>query len=155
MDTKTSKNEQNEEEEYFCEKCDYKCFKKYNYDRHVLTDKHSKIHFGYQMDTNNEQNEQTKNIPKFICKCGKEYKYSQGLSKHKKSCNKIIETSETNDPSDKELIMMLIKENSELKHMVLDVLPMMVIIIYIKYVHFSQAVAHYQQCMLSKLIKIL
>ena len=121
MDTKTSKNEQNEEEEYFCEKCDYKCFKKYNYDRHVLTDKHTKIHFGYQMDTNNEQNEQTKNIPKFICKCGKEYKYSQGLSKHKKSCNKIIEPSETNDPSDKELIMMLIKENSELKHMVLDV----------------------------------
>ena len=44
MDTKTSKNEQNEEEEFFCEKCDYKCFKKYNYDRHVLTDKHTKIH---------------------------------------------------------------------------------------------------------------
>jgi hypothetical protein len=71
------------------------------------------------LDTKNEQNEQIKNNDnkKFICECGKEYKYSQGLSKHKKIC-KMFENTE---PSDKKLIMMLIKENSELKNMVLDV----------------------------------
>jgi hypothetical protein len=42
------------------------------------------------------------------------------LWRHKKKCN-ITEISEEDEPTDKELIMMLIKENSELKHMVLDV----------------------------------
>ena len=123
MDTKTSKNEQNEEEDFFCEKCDYKCFKKYNYDRHLSTDRHTMIHFGYILDTQNEQNEQKSKIDNknFICNCGKEYKYSQGLSKHKSFCKSTIPNAKTNDSIDKELIMLLIKENSDLKNMVLDV----------------------------------
>ena len=123
MDTKMSKIEQNEQTIFCCEKCDYTSSKKYNYDRHLLADKHSKIHFGYNTDTKNEQNEQNdqkKCNKNFVCTCGKEYKYSQGLSKHKKTCNPT-QISETEEPSDKELIMMLIKENSELKHLVLDV----------------------------------
>jgi hypothetical protein len=55
----------------------------------------------------------------FTCEfCNKEYKHRQGLWKHKKICNSTI--SENNnevkdEPSDKQLIMMLIKENSELR----------------------------------------
>jgi signal peptidase I len=64
------------------------------------------------------------------CGCGKIYKYRQGLSVHKKKClaksaSKIstINQSEDNDKdlSDKEIIKMLIKENSEFKTMILEV----------------------------------
>ena len=51
MDTLDTKNEQNEPDIFVCEKCDYKCFKKSNYDRHLATDKHKWIHFGYILDT--------------------------------------------------------------------------------------------------------
>ena len=116
MDTK---NEQNEQNELVCEICHYKCSKKYNFLRHIGTDKHQRIHFGYILDTKNEQNEQIciNDNKKFVCECGKEYKYSQGLSKHKKQC--IV--TENKDFTDKKLIMMLVKENTELKNMVLDV----------------------------------
>ena len=145
MDTLDTKNEQNEQDIFICEKCDYKCFKKSNYDRHLATDKHKWIHFGYILDTKlvssseNEQEHiwtQNGNIPEikkesssenepahnkgFECTCGKKYKYSQGLSKHKKVCKNII-PSEADEPTDKDLIMMLIKENADLKHLVLDV----------------------------------
>ena len=124
MDTLDTKNEQNEPGFFLCEKCDYKCIKKSNYDRHLATDKHKWIHFGYILDTKNEpSSENEPDTNKFFeCECGKKYKYSQGLSKHKKIC-KIITPSHNaeNDPTDKELIMMLIKENSDLKHLVLDV----------------------------------
>jgi hypothetical protein len=141
MDTLDTKNEQNEQDIFICEKCDYKCFRKSNYDRHLATDKHKWIHFGYILDTKtvssseNEQHhiwtqngnsldassekEQAHNKG-FECTCGKKYKYSQGLSKHKKVCKNII-PSEVDEPTDKDLIMMLIKENADLKHLVLDV----------------------------------
>jgi hypothetical protein len=124
MDTLDTKNEQNEPPLFVCEKCDYKCIKKTNFDRHVATDKHKWIHFGYILDTKNEPS--SENEPEvnksFVCACGKKYKYSQGLSKHKNVCKLTISSnSEENEPSDKELIMMLIKENADLKHLVLDV----------------------------------
>jgi hypothetical protein len=141
MDTLDTKNEQNEPDIFVCEKCDYKCFKKSNYDRHLATDKHKWIHFGYILDTKTDSSSEkepehiwtqtgnsldasSENEPAhnkgFVCTCGKKYKYSQGLSKHKKVCKNIV-PSEADEPSDKDLIMLLIKENADLKHMVLDV----------------------------------
>ena len=141
MDTLDTKNEQNEPDIFVCEKCDYKCFKKSNYERHLATDKHKWIHFGYILDTKLDSSSEkepehiwtqngisleasSENEPAhnkgFVCTCGKKYKYSQGLSKHKKVCKNVI-PSEADEPSDKDLIMMLIKENADLKHMVLDV----------------------------------
>jgi hypothetical protein len=141
MDTLDTKNEQNEPDIFVCEKCDYKCFKKSNYDRHLATDKHKWIHFGYILDTKldsssekepehiwtqngNSLDASSEKEPEhnkgFVCTCGKKYKYSQGLSKHKKVCKNIV-PSEAVEPSDKNLIMMLIKENADLKHLVLDV----------------------------------
>ena len=59
-------------------------------------------------------------------KCNKEFKNRSGLWKHKPKCNyieseqlhKIVE----NEPTDKDLIMLLIKENAELKNMMMDVI---------------------------------
>jgi hypothetical protein len=123
MDTKKEQKEQKEQIQYFCKKCDFKCFKKYNFERHILTGKHSRIHFGYILDTKKEQKEQILSYGHdcYKCECGKDYKYSQGLSKHKKICTYSIESSQNIDVNNKEIIMLLIKENSELKNMVLDV----------------------------------
>jgi hypothetical protein len=55
----------------------------------------------------------------YKCDCGKIYKHSSTLYAHKKKCTS---KKETNEPTDKELIMMLIKENSELKNLVIKVL---------------------------------
>ena len=120
MDTFDTTNEQNEQNSLICEKCDYKCSKKSNFIRHLSTVKHLWIHNGYITDTKNEQNEQNEqeNTNKFVCNCGKQYKYSQGLSKHKKIC-KINNDYEFIDNG--ELVKYLMKENSELKNMILEV----------------------------------
>ena len=55
---------------------------------------------------------------KNICICGKNYTHRQGLSHHKKHC--LIIAAKNNSNKD-ELIDYLMKENSDLKTMVLDV----------------------------------
>jgi len=67
-----------------------------------------------------------------VCACGNTYKYRQGLSRHKKTCDNIntnLVNNETesdvknsnNNASDKdELITYLIKENQEFKNMILE-----------------------------------
>ena len=66
----------------------------------------------------------TKNADKiFLCDCGKEYKHRQSLAVHKKICKKIETCQEKEEPSfsDKDIIKMLLKDNSELKAMILEV----------------------------------
>ena len=113
---------------FYCINCDYRTSKKSSFDEHLSTKKHNKsIHFN-------------KNLPKtcseFVCQiCNKKYKDNSGLWRHKKICKNTetkisdhdnIETSYiknvNNDPSDKELIMMLIKENSEMRNMMMKVI---------------------------------
>jgi hypothetical protein len=111
---------------YICIECDYKCCKKYNYDRHCSTDKHKMIHCGYILDTKseqNEQNEQKQKVKDFTCECGNKYKYSQGLSKHKKICkffknNEIVTSPEKKN---EDLINYLLKENQEFKSLILEI----------------------------------
>jgi hypothetical protein len=105
-----------------CVNCDFKCFKKSNYDTHVLTLKHKTL-------TNPDTENAGKTPHWFPCHCGKEYKHRQSLSVHKKSCQKkeqtaseFSESSEKEiDLTDKDIIKMLIKDNSELKTMMLEV----------------------------------
>jgi hypothetical protein len=121
-DAKTSKNEQFE---FHCNSCDYKCCKKYNLDRHKLSWKHIQLTKGDKGDAKTSKSEQ--NEQKYCCQfCDKEYTSRNGLWKHKKKCNshKINEQNIT----DKDLIMMLIKENSEfrkdqtdIKEMILEI----------------------------------
>ena len=105
---------QNEENTYVCEKCDYKCFKKYNYDRHLSTDKHKWIHFGYNVSNFEQKNEQKMPEHKYVCDCGKQYKYSQGLSKHKKICVKNIVNSDVKNLTN--IVLEVVKQNQELMH---------------------------------------
>jgi hypothetical protein len=54
-----------------------------------------------------------------LCECGKSYKYISGLSRHKKTCIFVGKTESLT--TDKDLMLLLLKENNELKNMVLDV----------------------------------
>jgi hypothetical protein len=118
LETKTSKTSSSI---FVCELCDYKCSKKFNLERHILTSKHLQETNGNILETKNEQNEQNEQkgqIKEFSCeKCDKEFKSRSGLWKHKKICNEDIKNNEQpqkNETPDKELIMMLVKQNTQL-----------------------------------------
>jgi hypothetical protein len=102
---------------FSCITCDYYTIRKSSYDKHLTTLKHYKL------------TEANKKIAKscahdndtiFSCDfCDKNFRSRVGLWKHKKKC---YEDPQTNSSNDKELIMMLIKENSEFKNMIIKVL---------------------------------
>ena len=103
---------------YICKHCDYFTSKICNYNEHLATRKHEKR---LEMVTNGNNGNEIQPNPAetIICECGKSYKYISGLSRHKKRCN-FVEKN-TGLPTDKDLMMLLLKENNELKNMVLDV----------------------------------
>ena len=108
---------------YLCKKCNFKCFYKSDYNRHILTAKHKMETYG---NKNYEKNESL-----FLCYCGKKYSSRSGLWKHKKSCsliNKsddktIVKYDNKNDNSNildvisqnKEIVDLLVLQNEELK----------------------------------------
>jgi len=102
---------------YYCEKCDFTCSKKSNYVAHLSTAKH-KIN---EMD--NEK--MPKNATPHMCSCGNEYKHASGLSKHKKKCTYIqnsskkeTEVSEDMSKPTMENYLKLMKQNTELHEVV-------------------------------------
>jgi len=110
---------------YYCESCDYKCFKKYNWDKHILTSKHINSTNGNELATENGKKWQKDTI--YCCEnCNKEYNDRSGLWKHKKKCksneNNDDKIKKSDEHSDKEIIMMLIKDNNEFKNMMMKVL---------------------------------
>ncbi len=106
--------------QFYCEKCDYECFKIYNWKKHLVTSKHSQEIIGKNLVAQ-----------EFFCeKCKKCFHTNAGLWKHNKKCKNINESND-NEPTDKELMLMvlqqnalLIKENSDFKNMMMDVILM-------------------------------
>ena len=106
---------------YSCEKCNFKCFKKYDYERHISTRKHIKVHKGIQK-TAFEGNST------YSCDCGNVYKHQSGLYRHRKVCNK--KQNQVNEHNtlpnnttlsiDSSLIIELLKENKELRKMMIE-----------------------------------
>ena len=74
--------------DFYCENCDYKCSKKYNWDKHILTSKHIKATYDNVFAT--EKWQKVANCPKnklYTCEnCGKEYHDRTGLWRHKQKC---------------------------------------------------------------------
>jgi hypothetical protein len=87
---------------YYCSICDYYTSKKFNYDKHIFTAKHKKSTFS---------NQNVANVATHSCGCGKVYSDKSGLWRHQKKCK-------TNNDN-QQLVEYFIKENSELKHMLL------------------------------------
>ena len=90
---------------FFCERCHYKTSKKSNIDKHYTTEKHTKTH--------NNANETSCILKKYSCvNCPKQFNDRAGLWRHKKNCSPKDEA--TDEPTDKELILMLLKQNTQL-----------------------------------------
>jgi len=126
---------------YDCKLCHYKCSYLSDWNRHITTVKHKNGQNGIKMENEEMILGEKNNQNNLTCeKCDKEYKTQSGLWKHNKKCNlsanplnKII----NNIPSDITvvtsihdlmpdksdwfgLIQFLIKENSEIKNMVIE-----------------------------------
>ena len=94
---------------FYCEHCDYNTSKYYDFEKHLSTDKHKKATNGSEMVGNGSDLSQK--VAKFICKCGKLYKHDSGYYRHKKKCKWVKPVDLSNKD---ELILMLVKQNSEL-----------------------------------------
>ena len=114
---------------YECDICQVKCSKKSHYIDHLNTKKH-KNREEIMVELLEKDNVLSKpvEIPIFsnlTCICGNTYKYMSGLSRHKKICPELQpkekKKEKDNEISDKELMLTILKENSELKTMILDV----------------------------------
>jgi hypothetical protein len=119
---------------FFCEICNYKCCKNSDYNKHLNTSKHTNRTKMKNLEQNDAKNLQ------YVCKfCDKIYTARNSLWYHEQKCNFICNNQSNNiidnkdqllfellkqnkDTTDKEqnIIMMLIKENSEFKSMMLE-----------------------------------
>jgi hypothetical protein len=108
------KKEQKEQKEYYCEKCNFICCKKFNWIRHLMTSKHTKEIFGKEKKEQKEQKEQKENIN--MCICGKIYNNASGLWKHKQKCisNHSDSIKKLNENDKEDLIISLLKQNADL-----------------------------------------
>ena len=93
-------------EQYCCKICDYNTTTIKDYNKHLLTRKHKIL-----------TNPNDKKSCVLSCKCGKTYKHTSSLCNHKKKC-KFLTTVDMvekyNETSDKDLIMLLLKQNTQL-----------------------------------------
>jgi len=111
----------------FCEKCNFKCSKKYSWERHILTAKHIKETTETDLEIKNGEKGQTD----ITCECGKSYKNKSGMWKHQKKCKKhednisltteeIEEKSEEENPMSTTMILELLKQNNEFKELIIE-----------------------------------
>ena len=121
-------------EKYYCKNCDYKCSRKNDFNKHLLTKKHKMI-----INDNNEAichtiSHTSKEVKKCVCVCGKIYTQKSNLSRHKKKCNSENnnegnKNNNTGDANKNDLIkqlllqnQQLIFDNQEFKNMILDII---------------------------------
>jgi hypothetical protein len=123
----TDKNSAENANKFFCKKCNFECSKKSNFDNHLLTRKHKNTDALLTEDAQNIDHD----VPKYVCKCGCVYKHRQSLFNHKKKCDYIELNTENNSELDtksseiqelKEIMKYLMKENSEMKNMMFEVM---------------------------------
>ena len=94
---------------FVCVSCNFKCYMKCDWDRHILRPKH----------TNNvflEQTEETKTNKTYTCKCGRIFSTSSGLWKHDQKCG----LDKPDNLSDSDLVVQLIKQNQEFKELLIE-----------------------------------
>jgi len=120
MATEKSEKSEKSDIKFYCEICDYICFRKFDFNKHNLTSKHKK----QQKSTENSENSENSEN-KFIClNCKKIFKDRSGLWRHKKKCEKI-ENTEVNNICESftitpDMIINVIQQNQEFKDMLME-----------------------------------
>jgi len=125
-----------------CSMCDFKCSKKCDWERHIIRPKHIKHASMIQNDTKSHI-KNAEHINEYVCECGNIYKHHSGLWRHKNNgkCDYTNSTNETHSLAGveitqkneinelKEFMKYLMKENSEMKNLVLEQQNMMMKVI--------------------------
>jgi hypothetical protein len=106
--------------EFNCIDCDFKCFNKHDYTRHLSTSKHKNKVNGNDLETLEIANYSNYSLP-YICKCSKEFKTNSGLWKHKQKCTFISdEDIDPTKPISNEVILSVLQQNRELQQMLVE-----------------------------------
>ena len=99
-----------------CVKCDYKCSKKTDYNKHCLTKKHNAIFCRDNAIST-----------AFTCQCGNVYKHSSSYYRHNKDCQAESSESLNNgnhnastSQVDMTLVIELLKQNQEFKDLMIE-----------------------------------
>ena len=96
---------------FYCEFCDYATSRRSNMNNHNSTAKHQKSMVG------NDFKQKTSTV--YNCKlCNKTYKDNSGLWRHNNKCHFVNKEDESEKP---DVIEMLIKENSDFKNIILEI----------------------------------
>ena len=101
---------------FSCLECGTKTNNKKDYEKHILTAKHQKMVGGDNLGDKGDKNGCKINLT--CLTCNKVYKSRNGLWKHSKSCEDI--SPKTNNESS-QIINLFIKENSDFKNIILDI----------------------------------
>ena len=110
MENNTTKSRNKTICDFVCEKCDYTCSRKGDYNKHINSIKHNTTHT-------------TKIQPTILhlCKCGKTYNHRASLFNHKKKCKYLIDNdiykADDDQPEfvcDKEFVMAVLKQNNDI-----------------------------------------
>ena len=107
-----------------CKICRFKCFKNSNWEKHLSTDKHTKL------NNTNEYNSFNAKIQtqSYICLCGNNYRHQSSLWNHKKKCvaSKELQMVKQEEPLvqlqsiDKEMVMEILKQNDDLRNLLVE-----------------------------------
>jgi len=133
---KASSNSPKIRQKFYCEKCDYECSKKSDFNKHLDSKKHNAT----KCYINATENSLT-------CGCGKKYKHSSSFYRHKKNCkknseieefeknkkkfekneNNIINIDSVNDSDEeneyKEMFKAMMDENKEMRRTIQEMIP--------------------------------
>ena len=115
---------------FYCEKCNFKCSNKKDFNRHIMTAKHSRLTI--------VDGKSPKNPNMYICDCGKLYKSRQGLHQHVKKCILLQNATDATDATDekdekdekneevnyKELLIQAMKQMAEQQKQITDMIPL-------------------------------
>ena len=108
MATKSTEKTKKNENIFSCDFCHFNTCKKTDFNRHLLTIKHKSNTLATADNTKNEI------IYTCDC-CNKKFKDRSGLWRHKKKCFANVDIEyKPSEPTEKELILMLIKQNTQL-----------------------------------------
>ena len=101
---------------YECVSCYYFSNNKFDYKKHISTDKHCRL-----TKTNN-LSQKSQKVAKNSCICGKSYTHSSSLSKHKKICPQLFNDNINSEKPEitPELLIELIHQNKEMQQALID-----------------------------------
>jgi hypothetical protein len=130
-DTFVAKSSEKVASKFYCKKCDYKCSRSFNWNKHLLTSKHKseqQVTLGDNFVANVAKSSKISGI--YSCEfCKKEYASRNGLWKHKKICGRDKCNTQKHDDTDdddddeistKQLILLMIQQNNKVQDALIE-----------------------------------